>query len=382
MTADYDDLKRLNVVFSRPVHYPQSEFILDYCDRNGILLIPEVPAWQLGTAQMADPDMLALARQQLGEMIAANFNHPSVWAWSVGNEFDSTSRAGHEYVREMISLAKSLDPTRPVGFASNRLHRQPKDDATDLADFVMMNQYFGTWVGPKTGLEQALDDIHAAWPDKVVVISEYGFEAHWNANWGPPSSTLDPAEYYFIPEDVPGDSEETDAQRQFVITEQMQVFRSKPFIAAAVFWTYQDYRTPSDFVMGVVDAERNRRGSWYLLRDEYAPVRIESVTLAPRSEGQRSADVALRSREPEDMPSYTLRGYSLHWAVTSPGGEDVFAEGELALPTLEPGTEWTGSIQWTEPDAECVLTVSIMRPTGFAVIERTYSPEGRLLGQE
>jgi beta-galactosidase/beta-glucuronidase len=43
MAADYDDLKQLNMVFARPVHYPQHEYILDYCDRNGILLIPEVP---------------------------------------------------------------------------------------------------------------------------------------------------------------------------------------------------------------------------------------------------------------------------------------------------------------------------------------------------
>jgi hypothetical protein len=162
----------------------------------------------------------------------------------------------------------------------------------------------------------------------------------------------------------------------------MEVFRSKPFIAAAVFWTYQDYRTPSDFVMGVVDAERHRRGSWYLLREEYMPVRIGPVTLAPQAEGQRGADVTLQSRGPEDMPCYTLRGYGLHWAVSSPSGDEIFAEGKLVLPTLEPGTEWTGSIQWTEPEAEYVLTVSIMRPTGFSVIERTYDIQGTPLGKE
>ena len=382
MTRDYDDLKTLNMVFSRPVHYPQHDFILNYCDRHGILLIPEVPAWQLTAEQMESEQMRELERQQLREMIDVAYNHPSVWAWSVGNEYESKTVEGHEFTRDMIEHIKSLDPTRPVGFASNRMDSQPALDATRYADFVMMNQYFGTWVGPKSGLDQALDGIHAAWPNKVVVISEFGFEPHWNVHWGPPSSTLDPGEYYFIPEDLPADSEEADAQRRLVIREQMEVFRSKPFIAGAIFWTYQDYRTPSDFVTGVVDAERHRRPSWYLLREEFSPVLIEGVTLAPQSEGQRSAGVTLRSRGPEDMPSYTLRGYSLHWAVTSPGGEDVFAEGELALPTLEPGTEWTGSIQWTEPDAESVLTVSIMRPTGFAVIERTYSPEGRLLGQE
>lgn len=377
MAADCEDLKRLNMVFSRPVHYPQSEFILDYCDRHGILLIPEVPAWQLTAAQLADPHMRELAQQQLREMIASDFNHPSVWAWSVGNEFDSTSTAGHEYVREMIALAKSLDPTRPVGFASNRLNRRPQDDATSLMDFVLMNQYFGTWVGPKGGLGQALDWIHQTWPDKIIIISEYGFESHWNALWGPGSASLKPSQYYFIPEDMPSDSEEADAQRRLVITEQMEVFRSKPFVAGAIFWTYQDYRTPSGFVMGVVDAERNRRGSWAVLREEYAPVLIESVAFATVSGDSQSATVTLRTRGPvkEDMPAYTLREYSLHWAVTSPEGDETFSQGNLSLPTLEPGSEWTGEVEWVVPDAEHVLTLSIVRPTGFAVIERSYNSQ-------
>ncbi len=381
MTTDYDDLKTLNTVFSRPVHYPQHEFILDYCDRNGIMLIPEVPAWQLKAGQMASEHMRQLEQQQLREMIAASFNHPSVWAWSVGNEFESETESGHEFVRDMIAFVKSLDPMRPVGFASHRLATRPQRDATALADFVMMNQYFGTWHSTKDDLGPALDAIHAAWPDKTVIISEYGFESHWNAYWGPPSRSLDPSRYYFIPEDVPSDSEEADAQRRLVITEQMEVFRSKPFVAGAIFWTYQDYRTPSGFVMGVVDAERNRRGSWVVLRKEYAPVLIESVAFATVSGDSQSATVTLRTRGPveEDMPAYTLREYSLHWAVTSPEGNETFSQGDLSLPTLEPGSEWTGEVEWVVPDAEHTLTLSIVRPTGFSVIDRSYSSEGELL---
>ena len=45
MAADFADLKRLNAVLSRPIHYPQADFILDYADRHGLLLIPELPAW-------------------------------------------------------------------------------------------------------------------------------------------------------------------------------------------------------------------------------------------------------------------------------------------------------------------------------------------------
>jgi hypothetical protein len=42
-----------------------------------------------------------------------------------------------------------------------------------------MKQYFGTWGGPKNCLGPALSAIHAAWADKPVIISEYGFELRW-----------------------------------------------------------------------------------------------------------------------------------------------------------------------------------------------------------
>ncbi|UCC64978.1 MAG: hypothetical protein JSV36_08050, partial [Anaerolineae bacterium] len=215
------------------------------------------------------------------------------------------------------------------------------------------------------------------WPDKVVIISEFGFEPRWN-RWGPPTSELDPSRYYFIPEGVPSGSGEADEQRRMVIAEQMEIFRRKPFVAAAIFWTYQDYRTPSGFVMGVVDAERHRRGSWVLLREEFTPILIESVTFSPARGDSRSAAVTLQTRGPveADMPAYTLRGYSLHWAITSPEGETVFSEGEVALPTLEPGSEWSGQVEWTVPETQYVLTVSVVRPTGFTVVERSYDSKG------
>lgn len=381
MAADYNDLKTLNQVLSRPVHYPQHKFVLDYADQHGILLIPEVPAWQLTQEQMYSEQMRELEKQQLREMIAEDFNHPSVWAWSVGNEIESNTGSGMEFVKEMIANVKSLDPTRPVGFASNRLGSQPWFDATALSDFVLMNQYFGTWVGPKQGLGPALDLIHKTWPDKTIIISEYGFEPHWNALWGPPTSSLNADEYYFVPDDTPSDSEAADAVRRQLITEQLEIFRSKPFVAGAIFWTYQDYRTRSNFIMGLVDSNRNRRGSWEVLREEYAPVLIDSFSLSSMTEDKRVATVALHTRGPVDvdMPAYTLRGYALHWAVTAPDNSTKFSEGDILLPTLAPASEWSGDLEFTEPTEEYIIALSIIRPTGFSVMERSYSAKGELI---
>ena len=381
MAADYDDLKTLNEVFSRPVHYPQHKFILDYADRHGILLIPEVPAWQLTQEQMHSEQMRELEKQQLREMITEDFNHVSVWAWSIGNEIESNTGSGVEFVKEMVGYVKSLDPTRPVGFASNRLGSQPWFDATEESDFVLMNQYFGTWVGSKQGLGPALDLIHKTWPDKTVIISEYGFEPHWNALWGPPTSDLNAEDYYFVSEDTPSDSEAADIVRRQLITEQMEIFRSKPFVAGAIFWTYQDYRTRSNFVMGLVDFNRNRRGSWDVLRKEYSPVLIDSLALSQVTDDRQIATVTLHTRGPieVDMPAYTLRDYLLHWAVTSPDSSKTFSEGDVFLPTLAPASQWSGDFEFNVPAEEYTIALSIIRPTAYSVIEYLYDADAKLV---
>jgi hypothetical protein len=242
----------------------------------------------------------------------------------------------------------------------------------------MMNAYFGTWDGPKERLGPALDAIHATWPDKPVVISEYGFAPRWESIHG--RALADPSQYYTVSPDRPSDSEAADHQRQQLIREQLPAFRSRPFIAGAIFFTYQDHRTPNGLMMGVVDARRRRRGSWAVLREAYAPAVLETVDVSSTPDGLQRAAVVLRARGPvdQDLPTYTLRGYQLAWAVTAPDGQPVVVQGVLTLPTLAPGATWSGVLQWDAPATDHRLTLWLLRPTGVAVSERTYDVHGWL----
>lgn len=376
MAADYDDLKRLNMVFSRPVHYPQHQFIMDYCDRHGILLIPEIPAWQLSAWQMGNDSIIELEKQQIIEMIEQDFNHPSVWAWSLGNEIESKTVNGHHFVQEMVGYIKTLDPTRYVSFASNRLYDTPEQDATQYGDFVLMNQYFGGWGGPQSRLGPVLDAIHQEWPDKLVIISEFGFEPRWNRLWGPPTESLDSNEYYFVTDDELNDPAAIDIERQRVINDQLAVMRTRDFVGGAIFWTYQDYRTPSGFKMGLVNMEREHMPAYDVLREEYAPGLFQNVTHSTDEfeAGQFvTTDVTIWSRGPVEtqMPAYTLRGYTLHWEIVSNEGT-IIAQGSLDMPTLVPDESWTGQFEWTVPEAgNFHMGLTIVRPTGFVSIEKT-----------
>jgi hypothetical protein len=75
-----------------------------------------------------------------------------------------------------------------------------------------------------------------------------------------------------------------DLERRRLISEQMTVLRAKPFVTGAIFWTYQDYRTPTDYHMSVMDARRRRRGLWAVLSEAYAPV-VMTPSVCPRHMG-------------------------------------------------------------------------------------------------
>jgi beta-galactosidase/beta-glucuronidase len=381
MAADYSDMKRLNMVLSRPVHYPQHEFILDYCDRNGILLSPEIPAWQIEADHLADPEVRATAKQQLQEMILKDFNHPSIWAWSVANEIDSNTPQGHQYIQELMTLAKELDPARPVGFASYRLFDHPERDATDFTDFVFMNEYAGSWHGTKSDLPRALERIHELWPERVVLISEFGLEAGWTADWwmGSPSQ-YKTDDYYYIAPDTPPHSEEVYVQREKLILDQMDIFRSYPFVAGAIFWTYQDYRSETDFHMGIVDKNRQRTPVWDVIQDQFSPAWIEEISVFTNSDGQPGFEFQIRSRGPveESMPAYTLRGYQLKCEILLQEGSKVWMEAFHLLPDLPPGTAWSGEFSWTDPGEDYLVKISILRPLGFSIFKGFYTPEGEV----
>ena len=98
-------------------HYPLDPDFQDLADQAGILLWSEIPAtYQLPEADLGRAQFRSVALDQLRANILANRNHPSVAAWSVGNEMASVAgRNQASYLAPAAALAKQLDPTRPVG---------------------------------------------------------------------------------------------------------------------------------------------------------------------------------------------------------------------------------------------------------------------------
>lgn len=90
----------------RTSHHPPAPELLDACDRLGILVIDE------NRSMGSSPRELG----ELARMIRRDRNHPSIIAWSIGNEewaIESNVR-GARIAKTMRDLAHRLDPTRPV----------------------------------------------------------------------------------------------------------------------------------------------------------------------------------------------------------------------------------------------------------------------------
>jgi beta-glucuronidase len=355
ITHDHDELKRLNCHFTR-VHWPQDRRVLDYCDRHGILMQSEIPAWGYDTfaGMSTDPDgaIVENGLAQLREMIARDRNHPSVVVWGLANEIGGQNPPAYQFVKRMFAEAKRLDPNRLCAYASNSLGETPERDVAGLMDVIEANEYFGTWApGTPQTVARHLDSLHAAFPDKPVIISEYGYCA------------------------CTDDRPEGDQHRIEGLRSHDAVFRSREFVAGAIFFCLNDYRTHvghsgvgalKQNVHGVVDVYGAHKPSFAVLCQELSPV--ESLTV----ENLLNA-FHLRIRTRAEVPMHTLRGYTLRGLYYGAGDTPLERQG-VELPDIAAGSEIGVDLKFGQADVPLQVQFDIFRPTGFSAYSLVWKP--------
>lgn len=351
--SNHRDMKDLNCVFTR-VHWPQDRRVLDFCDRHGILMQEEVPAWGPETfSETSDNVQHALEQnglEQLREMVHRDRNHPCIVAWGLCNEVNGKNPKARQFARLISAEARRIDPLRLQTYASHTLGSDPGADMAGEFDFISTNEYYGSWTpGGPGDVEAHLDRIRKAFPDKPIVVSEYGWcECQ--------------------PKIMPGDDNRVD-----IVNSHTDVFRKFPEVAGAIYFDYNDYRTlvgdkgegaMRQRVHGVVDLYAVRKPSFEALRLQASP--IENVVLRKIGEGQYEVEFRTRQR----LPGYSLRGYSLRWLAY--GYDDLPMDGgRVPLSALSPGSSRTEKIKTAVNGIRRVI-VDLLRPTGFSAITVEY----------
>ena len=194
MVADFSLLSWVGANSFRTSHYPYSEEVMDYADRHGVVVIDETPAVGLNGSfegvfgggpratyvpGFVDEETAASHRRAIEELIARDKNHPSVVLWSIANEPNSSEDGARAYFEPLAKLARTLDPTRPIGFVNVMFDTPDKDVITDLFDVIMLNRYYGWYLqtGDLAAAEAELEKELRAWVakhGKPMIMTEYG----------------------------------------------------------------------------------------------------------------------------------------------------------------------------------------------------------------
>lgn len=334
LSRNLELMKEVNAVFTR-FHWEQDEYIFEWCDRHGILVQEEIPYW--GGETRLNDSLYSLGKLQLNEMITAHYNHPSIISWGIGNELSAHDSVNIRFLKGLYNYARNIDSCRLINYVSNQLNipiygkYRILPDASSIGNVLMFNEYYSTWYNQSVdSISAALDRIHSNYPDKALIISEFGI-----------------CEPVF---------KGGDPRRKKEMKEQFIIYGAKPYIAGAIYFCLNDYRTHmgEDFtytypqrVHGVMDINLKPKPSYSELRNILSPIEIVSIN-------KQGGIARIKIKCKTGIPSYTVQNYLI-----------CTNKKKLQLDGMKPGDEKVIAIAYMKNSD----TLKIIRPTGFEVIK-------------
>jgi len=165
--ADMQMMLDMGVTAIRLTHYPQSDYVHNLCDHNGILLWNEV---SLVNEVRNTPEFDANAEQQLRELILQRYNHPSVAFWGLFNELSLSKAKGDPtaLLTRLKAVVQELDSSRLI-VAAIAVANKPYNQ---IPDHPCFNRYPG-WYQKYGTLDSLIKD-GAKEVGKRIALSEYG----------------------------------------------------------------------------------------------------------------------------------------------------------------------------------------------------------------
>lgn len=276
MTKDLGLLQWINANSFRTAHYPNSEEMMQLCDKMGILVIDEAPAVGLNTGFTAtgllggNPQgtwaTLTTAehhRNVMEELVRRDKNHPCVIAWSVANEPASQEEGAKEYFEPLVKLTKEQDiQHRPVTIVTYEGSTPETCKVAELCDFLMLNRYRGWYdtegnlEGAKAKLKAELEGFHKRCPEKPIMLGEYGADTIMGLH--DINARLFTEEY------------QTAFMKAYG-----EVFDSLPYITGEHVWVFADFATAENIKRvdgnkkGIFTRDRRPKQAAYFLKERW-----------------------------------------------------------------------------------------------------------------
>lgn len=356
----------------RTAHNPPAPELLELTDRMGMLVIDEsFDVWEQRKTpldfHLIFPDW---SEQDLRALIRRDRNHPSVIAWSLGNEVGEqyTGEAGATVARRLHAIAKSEDPTRPTTTAMN--YAKPDMPLPAVVDVIALN-YQGEGIRDAPGYE-GLEGIrtppsypafHAALPDKPILSSENAAAVSSRGTYLFPVSAQVSAP---VRDGSGGDPERAYVSAYELYTAPFGASADKvlgslsrhPYVGGGFVWSGFDYlgeptpyyRSRSSY-FGVLDLAGFAKDRFYLYQAHYRPelplVHVLPHWTWPERVGQVTPLHVFTSGDEVEL---WLNGRSLGRRARSPEAhrlrwdDVVYEPGEVRAVAFKNGARWAEAV--------------------------------------
>ena len=334
MTEDFRFLQELGANTVRLCHYQHDEFFSELCDHGGVAVWAELGFVNDPPFTPAGRDN---AKEQLRELIRQNYNHPSIFFWSIGNETweTMTNGAADRLLTELAEVVRSEDPSRLSTYAS---HHELNDVRNFRADILGINKYFGWYLGDFSQMGVFLDRFHAANPQMPVGVSEYGAGASIFQHEEMAPARRPKAAGSWHPEEYQAKYHE----------EYWLQFKARPWLWGTYVWCLFDFasagRNEGDTIgrndKGLVTADRRtRKDAFYWYQANWATMPMVHIT-SKRFCDRTNAATELKIYSNADEVEAKLNGLTL--------GKKTSGDRRFVWPavTLKPGVNRVEAIAY------------------------------------
>lgn len=295
---DIEMIKEMGANFVRLGHYPQDPEVYKACDELGLIVWDELP-WCRGGR--GDENWAANTKRLLQEQIHQNYNHPSIFFWSLGNEIywlpemeggDDTDFL-NDFVKELNDLAHQLDPHR---FTSIRKYYE----GSHLVDVFSPSIWSGWYAGAYKNYQKAIEDQRTRY-DRFVHM-EYGGSSHVGRHTETPidgEGQVNPDEWaeeinQINVKNVAKSGDWTENYIVDLFDWHLSISETTDWFAGNAQWAFKDFGTPLrpenpiPFVnqKGLVDRSGKPKDAYYVFKSYWSKdpfVYLESSTWTERS---------------------------------------------------------------------------------------------------
>jgi beta-galactosidase len=238
---DYTMAREMGLNFVRLAHYPQDQEVYRTCDEVGLLVWSEnqivnqiSPTATVESSEEFTSNCLKMQR----EHIRQTRNHPSMvfygymneillrpLKWDISQEeLDQVGKNTLELTKKLEVLTKQEAPDCKTVMAVHYDEAYNKYGLADVVDVIGWNLYFGWYYDTKEDFGLFLDDQHARYPNRPLIVSEYGPGADIRCR------TESPVLYDFT-EDY-----------QLVMHESyLKQMMDRPFVTGFAAWNFADF---------------------------------------------------------------------------------------------------------------------------------------------